>query len=336
MGKQEPLKQMTLLTVDNIVVNGDGTPILKNISFSQRVFEKIAIAGETGSGKSTLLKVIAGLHPLDAGAVVFNDEVVKGPHEKLVPGHSGIAYLSQHFDLPHSLRVEQVLEYANQLSTETATTVYDICRISHLLKRRTDELSGGERQRIAIARIVTGWPKLILLDEPFSNLDMVHKNVLKTVIEELGEILKITCVLVSHDPLDTLSWADRIFVLKDGEVVQHGRPQELYSSPASEYVAGLFGPYNIFTPSVTTELCELFNISAKGKVIFARPEHIRLATASSKHFLVNVKAIRYFGSYNLIIFNFRKRLFSFKCEKKNVCIGDKLPLKFDTREIRFL
>src|SRR5690606_10088497 len=100
----------------------------------------------------------------------------------------------------------------NVLSDESAQIVFEVCRISHLLGRKTDQLSGGERQRIAIARLLVSAPDLLLLDEPYSNLDVAYKRILQDVIRDIGRKLKISCILVSHDPADTLSWASKILV----------------------------------------------------------------------------------------------------------------------------
>ncbi|HEY0610611.1 MAG TPA: ATP-binding cassette domain-containing protein, partial [Chitinophaga sp.] len=163
---------MSLLNVSAISKQQDGAFILKDISFEQRRFQHIAIAGETGSGKSTLLKVIGGLAQPDSGQVTFEGGRVKGPNEVLIPGHPGVAYLSQYFELRHNYWVEEILSYANKLTDEEAQNIYEICQIDHLFRRRTDQLSGGEKQRIALARLLTTSPRLLLLDEPFSNLDM--------------------------------------------------------------------------------------------------------------------------------------------------------------------
>jgi len=192
------------------------------ISFTQEKGRKLAIAGETGSGKSTLLKMIAGLAAVGPGEVRFEGSRVLGPLERLVPGQPGIAYLSQHFELWNNYRVEEVLSYANDLSVEESVELYGICHIDHLLARRTDQLSGGERQRIALARLLVKPPRLLLLDEPFSNLDMIHKDILKSVIRDITQRLDITCLLVSHDPLDVLSWADEVLVV-DSESTDNTR-----------------------------------------------------------------------------------------------------------------
>lgn len=239
---------------------------------------KMAVAGETGSGKTSLLKTIAGLMP--GGRVFFEGQRVFGPLEKLIPGHPGIAYLSQQFELPQHLRIEQVLEYANELPEEEARELFRVCQIDHLMKRKTHQLSGGERQRIALAKLLIASPRLLLLDEPFSNLDMIHKEVLKSVIRDIGRKLDITCMLVSHDPLDTLSWADEILVLRDGKVVQQGPPMQVYQAPVDEYVAGLFGKYNLID----------------GRIV--RPEQIALfSTMQPGALRGRIETVSFWGSF---------------------------------------
>jgi len=237
--------------------------LLGGVRFSLPKGRKLVVAGETGSGKTTLLKTIAGLAQPGKGKVLFEGQQVLGPAEKLIPGHQGIAYLSQQFELPQHLRIEQVLEYANELPEAEATALFRVCRIDHLMKRKTHQLSGGERQRIALAKLLIGAPRLLLLDEPYSNLDMIHKEILKSVVREIGQKLSITCMLVSHDPLDALSWADEILVIKEGRSVQQGTPQQIYRQPANEYVAGLFGKYNLLE-------------AGNGKRLFVRPEQFKI------------------------------------------------------------
>ncbi|UOQ78683.1 ATP-binding cassette domain-containing protein [Hymenobacter sp. 5516J-16] len=234
-----------------------------------------------------------------AGEVWLEDARVKGPAEQLMPGHPGIAYLSQQFELPKFLRVEQVLRYANKLPEAAAQRLYEVCRINHLALRRTDQLSGGERQRIALARLLLSSPKLLLLDEPFSNLDMGHKRLLKAVIQDLGDQLGITCTLISHDPLDTLSWADEILVLQEGRLVQQGPPARVYQQPASEYVAGLFGGYNLLTGAAAKALLAASGQSlAAGQRLLIRPEALAVAEAGPIGVAGRVTAVRFFGSYS--------------------------------------
>ena len=295
---------MAFLKVVKIHKQGEDSGVLKEISFTQRKLQKIAIAGETGSGKSSLLKIIAGLLQPDSGQVVFNNERIEGPEEKLVPGHSEIAYLSQHFELPKFLSVEQVLSYSNTLAEAEAERIYKVCQITHLLERKTDQLSGGERQRIALARLLTSGPLLLLLDEPFSNLDMGHKNILKNVISEISKEFSITCILISHDPADMLSWADEILVLREGKVVQKGTPKEIYNTPTNEYVAGLFGKYNIVSSNTFRDFeekgrdyKERRNSSNTKNPLLIRPEQFIIVEEGSNGIRGIVKEVSFFGNY---------------------------------------
>jgi ABC-type sugar transport system ATPase subunit len=309
-----------LLKVSRIRKEGDGHFVLKNISFTQKKQQKIAIVGETGSGKSTLLKIISGLVQQEEGEVWLGKEKVKGPSEKLVPGHPAIAYLSQYFELQKFLTVEQILTYANLLSQKEANALYEICQIDHLLQRKTDQLSGGEKQRIAMARLLISSPKLLLLDEPFSHLDMVHKSTLKSVIHNISQKLNITCILVSHDPSDTLSWADKILVMKEGEIVQEGTPQKIYRQPVSEYVAGLFGKYTLMTP----ELVKVFLPGAKIKRAFLRPEDFSMTKKGEKTTKGKVKRVNFLGGYCEVDVSLLETIITVRTGQKNIKAGDKV------------
>lgn len=288
---------MAFLEVINISKQGLGDFKLNEINFIQQQNEKLAIAGETGSGKSTLLKIIAGLLQVDSGEVNFQQHAVIGPDDSLIPGHPGIAYLSQDFALPKSLRVEQVLEYANHLHPQKAASLFEVCEITHLLDRRTDELSGGEKQRIALSRLLIASPQLILLDEPFSNLDMVHRTTLKKVLKRISKQLNITTILVSHDPADMLSWADRIIVMKNGTVRQQGTPESIYSKPVDEYTAGLFGPYNLVSESSSVRFEKMWKCKSQGRRYIIRPEHMKIAKKKEKGLKGIVTHTAYFGSH---------------------------------------
>lgn len=324
---------MVLLKVSEIRKQEGDDFVLQDISFSQQHLQKIAIAGASGSGKSTLLKIIAGLIQADAGEVLFENERVKGPYEKLIPGHPGIAYLSQHFELRNNYRVEEILGYANILLPGEAETLYEVCRISHLLKRRTDELSGGEKQRIALARLLITSPKLLLLDEPFSNLDLIHKNILKSVISDIGERLNITCTLVSHDPGDTLPWADEIFIMKDGQIIQKGSPAEIYQRPVTEYAAALFGKYNILSQPQLGTLLKLAAIETNQKNIFIRPEHFKVVAEGEWSLKGKVNAVYFFGSHYEIEILLSGNKITVKTEGYPPPIGDTVYVSLNTRAI---
>lgn len=327
---------MTFLTVSGISKTGLGNFKLQEISFSQRKNQKIAIAGETGSGKSTLLKIIAGMEQADAGEVLFREQRVKGPEENLVPGYPGIAYLSQDFELPKFLRVQQVLAYTNSLSQDDANTLFSVCEIAHLMERKTDELSGGERQRIALAKLLVASPQLLLLDEPYSNLDMVHRNTLKGVLEKVCKQLKITCILVSHEPSDVLSWADKIIVMKDGQIVQKDTSERIYRRPTNEYVAGLFGNYNLINYAQARWPYELLGIKPSKKNLLIRPENFKIVTKKHKAVSGKVVEVNYFGSYYEVEVRVDEYNILIRTKKDKVKKGDRVYVKCSLEDVCYL
>jgi len=288
---------MNLLKVSAVTKRVGRDFLLSGINFEQKEFQKIAVAGSSGSGKSTLLRIIAGLLQPDMGAVWLYQQRVEGPDEKLIPGHPAVAYLSQHYELRNNYRVEELLFYANTLSEEEANALFRICRIDRLLTRKTNELSGGEKQRIAMARLLIGSPKLFLMDEPFSNLDLIHRNILKSVIADLTVKLKITCLLVSHDPADMLSWADEILIMRTGQLVQRGTPQEIYHRPVDSYAAGLFGKYNLLDYSMARSFNDQTSLLINQKKYFVRPGQLKIHPSNQTGLRGIVKKITFMGSY---------------------------------------
>jgi len=282
---------MTFLQVTSVSRGGLDGLILENVSFVQRRGQKIAIAGETGSGKSTLLKIVGGLQQPDSGEVWFEGSRVDG-RDVLVPGHPEIAYLAQDFDLPKSLRVEQVLEYARKQSADEQLHLHEICHIGHLLTRRTNELSGGERQRVALARLLAGRPRLLLLDEPYTNLDRIHRALLKRVIDGVAR-LGISCIMISHDPQELLSWAESLIILRHGKMVQRGTPKHLYEFPGSAYVAALLGSFTAMSER-TPGFGEYFRRNNVRGTRYLRPEQMRIGSHGVQGI---VRMVRFLGSH---------------------------------------
>ncbi|MBZ5856783.1 ABC transporter ATP-binding protein [Flavihumibacter profundi] len=288
---------MEFLEVAGISKEGRDGFVLQETNFVQAKSQVLAVVGETGSGKTTLLKLIGALIQPDTGNIFLEGKRVEGPNEKLIPGHPKIAYLSQHFELRNNYRVEEILSYANRLSEEDANEIYELCRISQFLKRGTDQLSGGEKQRIALARLLVGSPRLLILDEPFSNLDFQLKQLLKTVLKDLGETLQITSIISSHDPLDTLSQADEILVMQSGLIVQKGKPEEVYGHPVNEYAGAIFGRYNLIGPELAAGFPHIFPAQKAGKTLFTRPEHFQITKLGGPTIKGTVKAVYFMGNY---------------------------------------
>lgn len=232
---------MAELVLENVAKREQGRTVLMELNFSMQQGEKIGLMGETGSGKTTLLKIIAGLLQPTSGNVYFQQSRVKGPDEVLLPGHPKIGYLSQHFELLNNYFVHEILDMHAKTDESEAMHIYHLCKIDHLLKRRTNELSGGERQRIALAKTLIGDPSLLLLDEPFSNLDGISKKIIHGVVDQLFHEKNLSCIMVSHHPNEILPWADSMMILKEGAVVQFDQPGTIQQQPLNAYVATIIG-----------------------------------------------------------------------------------------------
>lgn len=277
----------------------NGIQAVAGVGFSQQQGERIAIAGEAGSGKSSVLKMIAGLMQPDAGEVQFMDKRVRGPEEVLIPGHKKIAYLSQHFELRNNYHVYEVLDIARKIEAHAAARIFTICRIEHLLQRRTNELSGGEKQRIALARLLCAAPKLLLLDEPFSNLDASNQLMIQQVLNDMQEALQMTCLMVSHDAGDMLAWADKIIIMKEGTVVQTGNPQEIYFTPADAYCAGLFGAYNQIDSSEPA-FAFLQQHYPGQELVFLRPVQLQVCPIKDAQAFGRISRVAFRGSHSIL------------------------------------
>lgn len=288
------MNHQPFLQVNNITKTYNNIAVVNNISFEQNAQDNVAIMGNSGSGKSSLLKIISGHLQTTNGTVFFDNKKVLGPEEKLLPGHQQIAYLSQHYELLNNYVVKDLIWFKCSLATEQANEIFELCNVQHLLLRKTNELSGGEKQRIALCMLLVQQPQLLLLDEPFSNLDFHHKSILKTVIGNVQQQLKTTVLLASHDPQDVLSWANKIVVLQNGSIVQQGTAKEIYFNPINQYVAELLGVYNIL-PLVWAQ-----SFFAINKEIIFRPHQLSICSIDSAMCSAKVVNSQFYGNYYLI------------------------------------
>ncbi|MEY3679261.1 MAG: hypothetical protein RI924_1402 [Bacteroidota bacterium] len=214
----------------------------------------VAILGESGSGKSTLLKLLYGSLSPDSGEVYFKGKRILGPHEKLIPGHEQMKLIAQDFNLNTFAKVyDNIAAMLSNTDLEAKKwktwETMEFLRIEHLAERRAADLSGGEQQRVAIARALVTEPEVLLLDEPFSQVDVMMRKQLRADLKRLSEHVGITMILVSHDPFDGLSLADQLILIRQGKILQQGPPQDIIKQPINAYVASLLGEANIISPA---------------------------------------------------------------------------------------
>lgn len=331
MTEQHPFLEVS--NIGKLYTNG---VFINGVSFCQKKLQKIAIAGASGAGKTTLLKIISGNLQPTTGKVFLNGERVIGPDEQLLPGHPEIGFLSQQYELLNNYKVEDLIWFDNKLSIEDANKLFTVCEIAHLLKRRTNELSGGEKQRIALCKILVKAPKLLLLDEPFSNLDLIHKNTLKSVLTSISNTLQISCIVTSHDPQDVLSWADEILVMQDGKITQQAKPEQIYFHPTSQYVAGLFGKYNLLNHKQVKEVFGNNIFIHSSQHLLIRPEQLEITEINNALFAAKVINISFWGYYYQIDLQVNDITLVMNLQKKEVEVGETIGLKMDVERICFL
>lgn len=209
----------------------------------------VAVIGESGCGKTSLLKMIYGLYDLDQGQILWNNELVTGPKDNLIPGMPFTKYLSQDFDLmPFTSVRENIQKYLSRLqpvaSKQRTDELLEVVEMTEFAHVKVKTLSGGQKQRVALAQTLAKEPELLLLDEPFSHIDNFRKNKLRRRLFAYLKKQNITCLVATHDSTDVLSYMDEVVVMKEGIVVSQGITQELFENPPSYYVGSLFGDIN--------------------------------------------------------------------------------------------
>ncbi|MBV8271468.1 MAG: sn-glycerol-3-phosphate ABC transporter ATP-binding protein UgpC [Cupriavidus sp.] len=226
--------------------------IIKNVSVDIPDGEFCVLVGPSGSGKSTLLRIIAGLEEVTGGSVHIGGRDVTRLH----PKDRDIAMVFQSYALYPQLTVRENMGFSLKLArrpkAEIERIVNEIARslaLEPLLDRYPRQLSGGQRQRVAMGRAIVRQPSVFLFDEPMSNLDAALRHHVRGEIREMYERLRTTCVYVTHDQVEAMTLADRIVVLRDGQVEQVGTPIELYDRPVNRFVAQFIGApaINFFT-----------------------------------------------------------------------------------------
>ncbi|WP_299049548.1 ABC transporter ATP-binding protein [uncultured Polaribacter sp.] len=235
-------------------------PVLQDFDFTVQAGEHLCIMGESGCGKSTLLKAIYGLLDLKKGEIFWNDEQILGPEFHLVPGFDKFKYVAQDFDLmPYISVSENIKKFLSRFYPEESETrtqeLLEVIQMKAFEHTKVKNLSGGQKQRVAIARALAKEPKLLLLDEPFGQIDNFKKNDLRRNLFLYLKQKNIACIVATHDKDDALSFADTLIVIRNNNIVVNNSPRSIYQNPASKYVAALFDDVNEIVINSKTVLC---------------------------------------------------------------------------------
>ena len=238
-----------MLTVQNVSFAYDTTPILKNVSFTIEKGQHIALIGASGCGKSTLLKIIYGILDVDQGTVFWDDQRVLGPAYNLVPGQENMKYLSQGFELQSYRTVsENIGQYLSNFEPELkigrVNELLEIVEMTPFATTKIEDLSGGQKQRVALAKALAKKPELLLLDEPFGNIDNFRRSSLRRNLLAYLTRNNITSITATHDKTDILSFAQETIVIHKGKLIAKEDTYNLYTNPKNYYIASLFSEVN--------------------------------------------------------------------------------------------
>jgi ABC-type Fe3+/spermidine/putrescine transport system ATPase subunit len=279
---------------------------IKNIDLDILPGKITAIIGASGSGKSTLLSLLYGLQSPDSGEVRFKGERLLGPVEKLIPGHDAMKMVTQaEDDLNLFAKVRDnisILLPSTNLQTKQEKTEQVLKQLNmlRLADKRIVDLSGGEKQRVAIARALVTQPEVLLLDEPFNQVDTSFRDGLQEDIRQIVKETGLTVVMVSHDPAEVMSMADVLLVLKDGELVEEGHPKKIYNDPQYLYTAQLLTNCNV----LTTGEARLCGIKASKEFVMLYPEWIEAKKGfGSKNWVVTQVLFKGFYEELLLVNN---------------------------------
>ena len=260
---------------------------LTNLNFSIENNSIVSVLGPSGCGKTTLIRLIAGLEQIQKGEIFLEKSLVANKNLNVPPEKRPISYVFQDFALfPHMTVLENVSFAAGSKSNkkQLIDQVIHLAKVENFLEKYPHSLSGGEQQRVALARSIAVQPKLLLLDEPFSDLDI---NLKREIIDDtlhLINSLESSAIVVTHNAEEAMFLSGAILVMEKGKLIQIGTPHDIYFKPSNLYVASLFGETNIFQSKVEDNTCltplgriKTSNLSNNQDVdVVVRPEAIKL------------------------------------------------------------
>jgi spermidine/putrescine transport system ATP-binding protein len=307
---------------------------LKNINLYVEAGEGLVILGPSGSGKSTLLRVVAGLTPVAHGRVYIGGRDVTD----LPPDKRRISMLFQDLALFPHLNVFENVAFGLRLKRLPEEEVrrqvmwaLELVRLDpqQFMERRIYQLSGGQQQRVALARALVVQPEVLLLDEPFSHIDLDIKNQLLEELKILHNKLGFTLIYVTHDRFEAVEVGDRIALMRAGEIVQVGKPVDLYKRPRNRFVAEFFGEANIIPAS-------LLGGTREGYAV-VRPEDVVIGNSPTYKFKGQVIDITFLWHYLKVEIQSNGYIFKAYVDLETpIAMGDVVEFGFDAKDVYFV
>ncbi len=283
---------------------------VNSVNLSVQDGEFFALLGPSGCGKSTTLRLIAGLETPDEGTIRLRGEIVADQHRWMPPDERSVGMVFQDYALFPHLTVEANIAFGINGSRRDSrnTRVHELAEMASLtdvLKRFPHQLSGGQQQRVALARALAVNPNIVLLDEPFSNLDAMLREATRTEVRNIVARSGATAILVTHDQEEALSLADRVAVMFDGSIAQMGSPREIYHQPVNPALAGFVGAARLIAGDAEGESvrcplgCFRLHERQHGRVrVLVRPD--TLEVTPDENGSARVVETRFHGAYQLV------------------------------------
>lgn len=264
---------MSFLNIENLSKNFATTRIFSKLNFSINKGELVTLLGPSGCGKSTLIRTIAGLEIANSGKIELDNQDISQIKAK----DRNIGMVMQHYALFPNLTVFENIAFGlkvqkkeKQLIKAAVNEMITMVALNGKEDHYPHQLSGGQQQRVALARTLVVKPKLLLLDEPLSALDAKIRKNLRTQIKNIQQELNLTTIFITHDQEEALSIADKVFIMHQGEIVQHGSAAQIYTNPANSFVASFMGNFNLLNTRQSYDLLKITD----NKKIAIRPEAI--------------------------------------------------------------
>lgn len=327
---------MAKVKIENVSINFGTTAALSNINFEVKNSEFFILLGPTGAGKTTTLRLISGLERPDSGKILIDGIDVT----KVQPAYRDTAFVFQQYSLYPNYSVFDNLAFplrsplrkeSPEKIKQRVLEIATLLKIENKLNNSATELSGGEMQRVAIGRALVRTPNIYLMDEPLSSLDAKLRGNLRVELKRIQKELGATILYVTHDQIEAMTMADRIGVLREGELIQIGTPSEIYSSPADTYVACRLG-----SPQINLLPKDLFDfpeIPAETKTLGIRPEDVILGSSEMEG---TVSGIENLGADTILLLNFNEHeVFAYADPRKTYSYGDVLKVGINPENALF-
>jgi multiple sugar transport system ATP-binding protein len=352
---------MATLTLENVTKQfGKKVIAVKNFNLEVQDREFLVLLGPSGCGKTTAMRMVAGLEEVTNGRIFISDRDITD----LPPRKRNISMIFQNYAVWPHMTVYENIAYALKLKRKSKVEIDKIvkdvaglAKIDMLLERYPAQLSGGQQQRVAVARAIAVYPDIFLMDEPLSNLDAKLRGSMRTELKTIHEKTNATTVFVTHDQSEAMSMADRIVIMKDGEVVQIGTPDDVYHASANLFVADFIGTpptnfldveikvksgdYYLFNPHLQLKLsaetaARIKGYNKKKLVLGVRPENIILVDKTEAALSTSCLVSEPQGSHQITAIQLDEDIIKFVAPARpKIISGETVHLAFKQKTLRF-